>query len=408
MAAADDEVPDWTNFKIGQSISLSFLDHAQPTDLYNNAKEKYDASLTMAFTDPMDLFTKSRSVASAILSNMPEGTTDLAEAYDKSFRSIFASALDDNDNETNTEAVIHALRLAGTSPDIFGFCCELNPDENEATFTFSSFLSATVDATTGQERHDMVQWIACYHVLGKAFSMEGWVSAFATSLVPLSDPTEAAIKVHYGSETFIVTRSAKDAMSEAVDALKNKPTLFFRMAYVMCAVSKILGLETLEYTMPQSQEELNAFNWNEVIPGRAETYPKSLTPTNEDYQKVKTVHELVKKEKDEAARKLQYGKSGVQSYITMRQRWREWQEIHAIYRYMNKSDTLQMVADRVKFRLKLCTSWDAMQTEIATDVEKHIAKLKKDRKKQEQAEEVKEQIKVVKAAEEAEKQQQPN
>jgi DNA repair ATPase RecN len=260
-------------------------------------------------------------------------------------------------------------------------------------------------AGTGNECHDIVQWIACYNVLGKAFFMEGWASAFAESLVTLPDPAEAAIKVTYGDHTFLVSRDAKNAMADAVDALKNRPTLFGQMAFVMCAVSKILQLDTLQHTMPQSQELLDTFDWNKVIPGRQETYPKAEPPTNDEYRKVRTVHELVKQEKDEAAQKAGWEKSGVQACTTLRQRWSEWREIHSVHRYMNKSDSLQTVADRVKFRLKLCTSWEAMQAEIREDVEKHIASLKRKSKQQEQANKVKRQIAAAAAAaEEAEKQ----
>ena len=135
------------------------------------------------------------------------------------------------------------------------------------------------------------------------------------------------------------------------------------MQYVIHCAALILEVELLEHTFPQTKEELDAFDWSEVIVGRVDTYPKGTPPSSAEYEKVRTIHKLVKDEKDQAAAKKKF-KSGAQSYTTFRQRWREWRQIQAIFRYMNKDASLQTVLDTATVSLKQCTSLPDMFTKI--------------------------------------------
>ena len=207
------------------------------------------------------------------------------------------------------------------------------------------------------------------------------VTATATILLEPPDPDEGAIEIKYGDESFTVTRKAKQSMTFAVEANSNPPTVLYRCLHAIQAVVAILGADILEYSMPQTQGELDAFDWNEVIPGRKETYPPSIDPLDSDFAKVKSVYTIVKDEKDTEARSKGLPKSGAQSYMTYKQRWRQWREICAVYRAMNPTMELQTVYDLIMGRLKLLKSLDAIFEAITEDLRKHVNKLKRAAKK---------------------------
>ena len=78
-----------------------------------------------------------------------------------------------------------------------------------------------------------------------------------------------------GEEEINVSHKAMDAMRDSVRALENKPTPYFKQQYVMNAVVEILGKDLHAYQMPQSQDVLKSFNWNQVVHGRPKTYPQA-------------------------------------------------------------------------------------------------------------------------------------
>lgn len=207
-------VPDWSEFVLASNVDVPFNLHAEPTTLYQNATDKHNGAVGSSFSDPTDIFQKSRSLATVILSNKQDETSDLLAAYTSAFRHVFTSSLDD---DTATNIIHHAMCLANTKPDIFGYCIKIRPVEMNATFTFSNFVAGDENS---QERHDMVQWIACFYVLGKVFSMDDWVSVTATSLLTKPSGDTNAIQVSYGRTSFMVSVEAMEAMSIAMEKMQ--------------------------------------------------------------------------------------------------------------------------------------------------------------------------------------------
>ena len=146
------------------------------------------------------------------------------------------------------------------------------------------------------------------------------LEATVESLVTAPDPNEIAARVTLGCESIDVTRKAKESMSTALDAMANQPTVFFKCEFAVRAVTEILGVDMLEYSMPQTSETLAAFDWEAVVAGRIDTYPQGESPTDTQFSKVRSVHTLVKEEKDAQAQAMGLPKSGVQSYCTYKQR----------------------------------------------------------------------------------------
>ena len=95
---------------------------------------------------------------------------------------------------------------------------------------------------------------------------------------------------------------------------------------------------------------------------------------------VRTVHAVVKDEKDAMARGLGDSKSGVQSHITHRQKWAKWREMCAVFKCMNPKLSNQTTLDLMTFGLKLCPSKDAVFEVLQVLLKKHIVKLGRDKR----------------------------
>ena len=195
------------------------------------------------------------------------------------------------------------------------------------------------------------------------------------------DPNEHVIEIQYGDGRLLVTRKAKQSMSMAVDASSNQPTLFFKSLYVIHAVCDILGLDMLQYSFPQTMGEINNFNWNAAKPDDKSTYPTGIQPSDEEFEKVRSVHKLVKGEKDEEARSCGRPKSGVQSYITVKQKWKLWRDICALYRMMNPALARHVLLDLITAELKLCKSMQELERALEVAVKQHIERLKRQARK---------------------------
>ena len=211
------------------------------------------------------------------------------------------------------------------------------------------------------------------------------LEATVNKLVDEPNPEENVLEIQVGSTTVTVTRKAKQLMSSALSAMANQPTVFFRCIFAVNAVCDILGVDMLSYVIPQTIDELHAFDWEKVVPGVKKTYPQGTQPTDLEFEKVRTVHQIVKAEKDAAARAVGLPKSGVQSYITYKQRWKQLRDIASIYRHICPAYTLPVTVDQMKADLKLCTSMQEFDDVLKDVIKKYLAKRKrKERKRQEQ------------------------
>jgi len=205
------------------------------------------------------------------------------------------------------------------------------------------------------------------------------------SLLPVVRPEEEAIRVKIGAETFVITQKAKQSMAYSVDAMANQPTIFYKMDFIIQAVADTLNIDKLTLSFPHTKEELEAVDWDDVIPGYPDTYLKGADPPKSQWRRVKACHTVVKEERDASARVAGLPKSGVQAWSTYTQRWREWRHLCAAYQSMYPDETLQMVYDRIKGETKMMTSLDKIYSQaVSVAMKKHIDKLKRgDRKRQE-------------------------
>ena len=136
------------------------------------------------------------------------------------------------------------------------------------------------------------------------------------------DDNETVLKLSYDGEELEVTRAAKKSMIVAIDASANQPTYFFKCRFVITVVCDILKLDIVQYSFPTEDDDTPAFDWNEAVPGRTETYPVAKQPTAEEFAMVQMVYNEVVNKKDKIARKkFSMPKLGCQSYKTFKQKW---------------------------------------------------------------------------------------
>ncbi|CAB9523075.1 hypothetical protein SEMRO_1373_G267280.1 [Seminavis robusta] len=337
MAADDDEtnnddallLEQWNKYKPNHTFNLVL--NKESSNLFGKGFQKFGSPLP--FVDGHALFTESRELAKLLRSHID--TILPNEAMIPCWEIVFEKVIsEDVVNTFSTEVTARlrqaALRLARTPATIFGdpfvtmngdaFVMKLNP-----------FGASEPSLGIRTQRHDMVLWLASYNVLGNAWSL------YSTQpLVEAPDPSRRVMKVTSGNQTFFVTQKAKDSMMEALESNSNKPTMFFRAKDTIRAVADTLEVDMLEYSMPQTSEQLQAFNWDLVTPGEWGTYPQGIDPIQDDFDKVRAVHQASKADKDAKARSQGQASSNVQSYCTYCQRWRLWRNMMAVFRAMNQ------------------------------------------------------------------------
>ena len=199
------------------------------------------------------------------------------------------------------------------------------------------------------------------------------------------DENETILEIEYGggTKTLAVTRKAKKSMAASVDASANQPTLFFRWRYVGQAIADILKRTLVDFSFA---EQPNNIDWDAVLPGHKDAYPKAATPDEDTFGIVQTVHILVKKEKDADARAIGLPKSGVQSYITYKQKWKSWRDVCYLFHAMNKEMAPETILDLIQGLLKLCASKEAIDEVICCEVKRYKERLKREARKRAAAE----------------------
>ena len=397
MSNPDDQTilnTDWECFSVEAEFTIPFASNADPTEFYTQVITAFgseNAAKLVPFTDPNELFVASLELAAVFLPH--RGTNDLYEAW----TNILQTYLNGNThtNERIGEADIemlkcHAIRVAKTSPMIFGRCVELNQHDRRADFKLYPIqVAPQVNPDQAMERHDIFLWRACFHVLGKLFELDTWKCGYIESLIYEEDPAQPVFEIRYGTETIAVTRDAHQAMSQAMTGMSSRPPIYYNCKQVVTAIVKILGKELLSYTMPQSTDDLKAFDWNTVVVGDSSTYPKAPAPKPADFKKIRIVFLWEKDRKDKEAQDQGAPHAGVPSVITLRQRWKTWRDSHAVYRTMYPEETLQMIADRVTIALKASNSEANMEERITEDIRKYIQSRKRATKKREVEEKLK-------------------
>ena len=205
-------------------------------------------------------------------------------------------------------------------------------------------------------------------------------------LVEKPDSNELVLRVKLGDKTLNISRKAKESMSSALDASRNQPTPYFKYRYVGMSVADCLGLSLVDMFFPETAAEIEAIDWNKVVPGDASTYPKAADPSPETFKLVRTVHEAVKAEKDAQAIANGQPKSDIQNYITYKQKWKIWRDLCTLFKAMNPSMTNETVLDLMAVELKCKKTWEILLERLHELVKKHINKLVREtRKKAEQA-----------------------
>jgi hypothetical protein len=393
----------------GFTFDLSTSHSKEPTEAFHACIEKHGVP-PPPFSDKHHIWTVSREALlefGRLIDNFIQKHP--ADTIVSAWEQLFELAIkheeeedDDDDDDEASQALSKkmastlcrtGMQLARTPPGIFGGSFKEN-DNQAATLHLEPFDGC--EETIQDQRHDMVMWTAAWGFFGNA-----WSYLSAESLVAQGDPSEAALKVSNGQgETFFVSRAAKEAMAHSIENMANRPTIFFLCLYVIQAVTKILGVNMLQYSMPQTEEELLNFNWTEVVWENMDTFPEALDTPAADFEKVRTVHQIIKTEKDAQARALGGGRSSVQSYSSYRARWKQWRDYFAVYRWIYPTCAREVVYDAVMADLKLCKSKEAIEATIKQAVKKHVEKLKRDMYKQKTKEKL-EQKKAAAAAAEA-------
>jgi hypothetical protein len=372
--AVESNAAVWDGFATlhDEDLTVLFSSHLGPTDLFKDHMNKPElSSSVLAYSNQStgEIFTISRELALKSLASQTQTSGDLIQAT----KDVFAAALQGDSQLPSPlpeQITRHALALAKTSPDVFGSNFQLNILARQGEF------SLPVRSNNGHEheRYDIVQWIVSFTLLGKAFDLEDWDPIFAKSIVAAPDADEVVAEIALGDQgTLEVTHQAKSAMDIALSLMATRPAAIFSCKQAVVAVCYILGKELLSYTMPQTADELNAFDWDTVVPGDTSTYPHAPPPPKADFDVVKAVHGLSKAEKDAEAVLLGMTHSGAPSYASYKQKWKMWRDIHAIFRTMNPQETLATCHNRVLICCKSRNSVLAMQTAVEGAIKGFIA-----------------------------------
>jgi hypothetical protein len=195
-----------------------------------------------------------------------------------------------------------------------------------------------------------------------------------------ADPNEDVIEILYNSPTagptvLRVTREARDCMRYAVDISMSQPNIFFKCEAIVKSVAKILKKNFVEYSFPQSHEDLEHIKWDDIYADDSKTYPKGELPTKDEYAQVKRVYEFVIEEKDRQARALGKPKSGALRYGTIHQRWQQWRDYCAVARITNPTMSAQSCLDLLTVWLKNCSSKDQIDIKLKEAIGKYKNKL---------------------------------
>jgi hypothetical protein len=368
----EDDAAEWDQFDLPSSVSISLDEHTGTTELYTQHIATLSPTDTLPFDDGVEAFSRCLELAELILAG--NLNMDILDAW----TGILKACLDGTSRlaiQNSKKVIVTAISLVRTSPEVFGDNFELQLANQKAVFQFQPLAHDHIKCTDACQRHDLVLWIASLHLLGKAFELEGWPSTLhAETLVeePLAD--QHVIRIVHGSESVLVTRDAMDAMGDALDSMASQPGPFFKSKYAVIAVTKILNRDLLAYAMPQTEADLTAFDWEGVVPGRYDTYPKAPQPAQSDFDLVHAVHSEVKKGKDARAQAVGLVKSGVQAYNTYKQKWKYFRDFMAVYRHLHAGESLPFVDNMATFRLKLCKSQEAMEAAMTQDVRKFLLK----------------------------------
>ena len=372
----------WETSQPPPVLSVSLLLHVDPTDLYNSLDDFLKAF--GPYEDPVEMFSESLTLAAHVFGAMKDG-----DRLDTAWHAQIEAALkgESSFNEaTQSLFAIHAVRLAKTEPTMFENGFRIALQERCAQFSLHPFVvpmlsTAVLNGDTLRERHDILGWTSSFKLLGKHFEIEAWETVFPESLVPLPDPNQVVITVKRGRTSLNVTQDAKDAMMAAINGMATKPTIYFNCMQVMHAVTKSLQVDFVEYSV-LDKEKLEAFDWDDAVPGEPDTYPTAPQPPKQDYDRVRGVHAICKAEKDAEAQKLGLPHGGCGSYNMARQRWKTWRDLHAIYGSMYPNETKQMICDRVKISHKMAKSMNEIEAKIVEDMTKFIQARKRLQKKQ--------------------------
>jgi hypothetical protein len=381
-----------------EELTVSFSKYPGPTELFNFFMNKpvFSSSVHAYSTDSTDAFLISRDLALKILDSQTHAG-DLMQATRQVFESVLTGRSQLPDALVD-QIKRHALALAKTSPEVFGSNFKLNLLARRGEFSFP----ARNEDGYAHERYDIVQWIVCIEILGKAFDLEGWEPMFATCILPPHDPKDVVIRVSLGGpqeRTLDVTHEAKQAMDLALVYLGGKPPAFFHCKQSALAVALILGKELLAYTMPQSVEFLESFDWGKVIVGNYTTYPVAPSPTASEFAVVKVVHKECKAGKDAEARANGIPRSGAPGYESVTQKLRTFRNHHAVYRTMYPKEDIHTIHDRVLIALKGCNSVAHMQVVVDEEITRFLATRARAKKNAQLAEEMAARLEEAKAAE---------
>lgn len=235
------------------------------------------------------------------------------------------------------------------------------------------------------------------------------VVADAEVLVDEPDEGQNCMRVSVaGGSTaaLLVTRSAMNSMETAIDWTSNKPPAFIQMGAIVKSVCDILRVDIHQYSMPQTKDELEDFFWDEVVPGHKHTYPHGDQPTDAEFAKVKAVHDVVKSRKDAQAARMELGaKSGVLSYCTYKQKWKNWRDIFAVYRMMYPTKELQWVHATVMALMKGCNSVKDIDNQVEKSIRMHLLKLRRKGNRKTEKQQIEEDLQKAKEEAEAAKQE---
>ena len=227
--------------------------------------------------------------------------------------------------------------------------------------------------------------------------------------VVVEEPNEddVVLRVLYDGEEIDVTYRSKKHLEMAMDASSNQPTYFFKCKYVIDSVCSIVGEDILDYLFTNNEgaapvedphgeekkaEEPIGFDWNMVEPGRKETYPPPMKPTDEEFGKVRLIYKQIKDEKDERAKAVGMPNSGIQAYKTFKAKWCNARSWSAVYDQIMKGSSKQTKFDKMTADLKLCRSEKHIDETISTELMRHINKLKREARKRQEQERIRAQM----------------
>ena len=366
-------------------------------------------SIGQPYRDPFHMWSDSDDLKDEILRRhrIDSSSNHVVQIWVWTFTAAFDDGSSFGNEEAKDKVKRHALRLCATPPTIFGNYFFMTRDQ--AFFFFGKLQDETLSNLDDEldddekaylkERHDMAQWIAAFHVLGKFFNLAGWEDNATSSVQRISlphsigqlsgtkrtilcvdglsfescaaPPKSSSIFANIRNESGRATQvshGAMEAMVASVDATSGPPNPFHRLLFVGKGIATVLGVDLADYFMPQTKEDIDKFRWDNFHEEQPSSFPKGPSPTDEEFKTVRLMHVAVGEHKKRLADNAGVPTTTIYSYTRYKELWKQFRDVMAAYRHMHPEEEKSAILSIATSRLGRFRTRSAMMASLAKEL----------------------------------------